>query len=153
MSFVPFSPFCSQSRHHWFWQFNITPFLAPYSWTKMFLAAERGSQTTVFSWLNEEFISPTHKEVITQRLVPKSTLKIKDLSWATEVLIGQIQLSKISFYVNQLKQDNWEMSALLNIYTSWCKYLFTYHLFAIFITSSLCKAAHKLLDHVSWCLN
>lgn len=57
---------------------------------------------------------------------------IKDLCWATEVLIGQVQLLKIRFYGNQLKQYNWALSALLNIYTSWCKYLFTYHLFAIF---------------------
>lgn len=56
---------------------------------------------------------------------------IKDLRWATEVLIGQVQLSKIHFYGNQLKQDNWALSALLNIYTSRCKYLFTYRVFAI----------------------
>lgn len=149
MSFVLFSPPYPQSQHHWFWQFNITTFLAPFSWTKTSLAAVGGSQTTVFSWLNEEFISPTYKG----RLVPKSTPRIKDLSWATKVLVDQVRLSKIRFYVNQLKQDNWELSALLNIYTSWCKYLFTYHLFAIFITSALCKAAHKPLDHFSWCLN
>ena len=132
-----------------FWQFNITIFLAPLSLTKISLAVEGGSQTIALSWLNEEFISPTYKG----RLVPKSSLKIKDLSWVTKVLIDQGWLSKISFYVNQLKQDNWKLSALLNIYNSWCKYLFTYHLFAIFITSSLCKAAHKPLDHFSWCLN
>ena len=137
MSFVPFSPPYPQSQHHWFWQFNITIFLAPLSLTKTSLAVEGGSQTTAFSRLNEEFISPTYRG----RLVPKSTLKIKALSWVTKVLIDRGWLPKISFNVDQLKQDNWKLSALLNIYISWCKYLFTYHLFAIFITSSLYKAA------------
>jgi hypothetical protein len=70
----------------------------------------------------------------------KSALKIKGLHTATEVLIGLVQLSKISFWVNQLKQNNWELSALLNIYASGCKYLFASHLFAISLTSALCDA-------------
>lgn len=105
--------------------------------------SRRLSQTTIFSWLNKEFISPRYKPVTTQRLSPKCTLMIKDLCWATEVLIGQVQLSKIRFYGNQLKQDNWALSALLNIYTSGCKYLFTYHLFAIFFLS--CLLSEELL--------
>lgn len=56
---------------------------------------------------------------------PKSTLKIKGLSSATEVLTGRIQLSKTSFCVNQWKQNNWGLLALPNIYASGCKYLFT----------------------------
>lgn len=154
MSFVPFSRLYPLSQHHLFWKFNITPFLAPFSWTKMSLATEGGSHKPLYfhGWIKSLFLQGA-KGWLPRRLVPKSTLKMKGLSWATEVLIGQVQLSKIIFYMNLLKQVNWELSALLNIYASRCKYLFTCHLFAMFITSTLCKATHKPLHHSSWCLN
>lgn len=154
LTFVPFPPPYPLSYHHLLWQFHIASFLAPFSWTKTSLAAEGDSHEPLdfHDWIKSLFLQGT-KVWLPGDLSPQNTLKIKGLSWATEVLIGQVQLSTISFCVNQLKQNNWELSALLNIYTSRCKYLFTYHLLAIFSTSAVCRTTQKPLAHFSWCLN
>lgn len=76
MSFAPFSPPYPASQHHLCWQFNITPFLAPFSWTRTSLAAEWGSHKPLYfyGWIKRLFLQGTKGWL---PLVPKSTLKIK----------------------------------------------------------------------------
>lgn len=124
--------------------------MAPFSWPRChWLQKETSKYLFGDRRLNKEFIfififgtkETSWRPIVSPPLpAKKCTLNIKGLSTATEVLIGLVQFSKISFCVNQLKQNNWKLSALLNIYASGCKYLFTYHLFAISLTSALCEA-------------
>ena len=80
-SFVHLPPPYALSYHHLLWQFNITSFLAPFSWTKMSLAAEGDSHKPLdfHYWIKSLFLQGT-KGRLPGDLSPTTVLRLKTLA-------------------------------------------------------------------------